>query len=245
MELLATGFYGWGNPNAKFVFVGKEPGAGDIGDAPRVFADIHQALGRPDLADFAAFHARFADKERHYHLEGAALQPTFGRLIKFLLAFKGDLPPAGRSLNGVPWDDAVREAARAYQSEKFCRQDGETAAIELSALPRRHSGIRLPRNDYVELRNAWIRNFIRSRDRIAVLYYCSNAEHLCRWEAISSKPLKLHEPLMIGRTVHLVTHHPTYPRGHFRINDTLSYNAQSALYWVEMARLVRKCAPGL
>lgn len=118
-------FYGYGNYNGQFWFIGMEEGGGNS------FSNINERLiawsrrGRHALEDLAQYHAEigltdwFNDKPK--------LQPTWNKLIRILLSSNGQLPTT----------DPVRE----YQKILLGRLNGNTCLVELLPLPSPSIGL--------------------------------------------------------------------------------------------------------
>lgn len=112
-------FYGYGNYNGQFWFIGMEEGGGNS------FSEINKRLnawrrrGRRALEDVAQYHAEieltdwFNDKPK--------LQPTWNKLIRILLSSNGQLP--------------TTEQVREYQKISLGRSNGDTCLVELLPLP--------------------------------------------------------------------------------------------------------------
>ncbi len=121
-ELLSDymkGFWGYGTINADYWFVGMEEGGGDD------FEEINSRLlqwdkrGRNAIEDIYDYHM---DINIHKWFKNKApLQPTWNRLIRVLLAYKGITPE--------------REMVRSYQIEQLGRSNGEVCLLELLPLP--------------------------------------------------------------------------------------------------------------
>lgn len=118
-------FYGYGNYNGQFWFIGMEEGGGNS------FSEINKRLnawrcrGRHALEDVAQYHAEigltdwFNDKPK--------LQPTWNKLIRILLSSNGQLP--------------TTEQVREYQKILLGRPNGDTCLVELLPLPSPSIGL--------------------------------------------------------------------------------------------------------
>jgi hypothetical protein len=139
-------FYGYGHWSAPTWFVGMEEGGGRFEERLHAW----QKLARPgqnpphlapDLRDFC-----MAIELRDWH-DGPhpKIQPTWGKLIRFLLATRGT--PANEDL------DRIRD----YQAKRWGTRDGETCLIELLPLPSQ----RASSWDYSKY--SWIHRCLASR----------------------------------------------------------------------------------
>ena len=127
---LAKGWFGYGQWDAKYWFVGMEPGGEELSANLKMWKALHftplvDIPGYPQSGDAD----RFSDKSNH--------QFTWSRLIWLLLAFKGE--------------DATPNKTLDYQRRILGRADGETALIELSA-------ISTPSSNTEEARRSWFRD---------------------------------------------------------------------------------------
>ena len=117
-------FYGYGNYQGDFWFVGKEEGGGGSVD------DILQRLtawsrrGRRELEDVCAYHEDFG--VTHLFSQRPTIQRTWGKLIRSLLKAKGQA--------------VTVEQIRAYQGQHLAREDGETCLLELLPPPSPSTG---------------------------------------------------------------------------------------------------------
>ncbi len=132
-----------------------------------------------------------------------------------------------------PSSDKVRN----YQRDKLGRNGGETALIEMRGFPSKGVQPQAYEEDYTKHRTQIIRERIIAHEREFVLYYSSSAACINVWEAIAGAKLALHEPLTIGSTVHLVTHHPN-ARMCLKKNARDCY-PNSKEYWAEMANRIK------
>jgi hypothetical protein len=113
------GFWGYGNPEADYWFVGMEEGGGDS------YEDITRRItqwdrrGRNMLEDLYEYHMDIQVPK--WFQSGAPLQSTWNRLIRVLLVAKGEVPE--------------REVVRSYQIERLARSNDEVCLLELLPLP--------------------------------------------------------------------------------------------------------------
>ena len=112
-------FYGYGNYQARFWFIGMEEGGGET------IADISKRLkawderGRNELEDVAGFHKDIGIN--HLFNKHPELQPTWKQLIRIVLT-------ATEQGNDT-------ESIRTYQEKLLGRTDGDTCMLELFPLP--------------------------------------------------------------------------------------------------------------
>lgn len=115
----ADSFFGYGDPDAPYWFVGMEEGGGDSEAEVARRLEAWDARGRRALEDLPAYSravgvgAWFDDRPR--------LQPTWAKLVRLLLAAEG-LPGST--------DDV-----RAFQRDRLGRPGGPAALVELLPLP--------------------------------------------------------------------------------------------------------------
>ncbi len=191
-DALANGWFGYGNWNAPYWFVGMEPG-GEEGESN--FARWAQ-LGRGELLDIVAHH------ESHpldWFSDASATQSTWAKLIWLLLAFKG-LDPS-------------RAATLDYQRKRLGRVHDETALLELSAFAAPHAQSDVPRNRNREQRIEIIRQRLHDRRPHFVVFYSTKPAYAKAWSQIAEASLCEGKPVMIGGTAFLMSYHPQYKRG--------------------------------
>ena len=113
------GFWGYGNLSGDYWFVGMEEGGGDS------FEEVNQRIsqwnkrGRNSFEDLYEYHKDINVPK--WFQKKAPLQSTWNRLIRVMLATKGEVPE--------------RELVRSYQLEKLGRSNGEVCLLELLPLP--------------------------------------------------------------------------------------------------------------
>jgi hypothetical protein len=119
LEAFINGFYGFGNYQASYWFIGMEEGGADT---PKKIADqleIWDKWGRKELLDVAEY-AHEMNITRWYG-DDPKLQPTWKHLIRIVLTAKGQ-----------PFD---RDKMRQYQKNEFGTKNGDTCLLELLPLP--------------------------------------------------------------------------------------------------------------
>jgi hypothetical protein len=191
----ASGFLGYGNPQADLWFVGMEEAgawsAAEIGERIGAWAD----LGRQPIIDCAEFHRRVRDAKRRplsYWFEpGAPLQPTWRRLIRLMLARDG------RATD--------RESVRHAQIHDWGRPSSGACFIELFPLPAPKTGewpyAAWTRAAHLQTRTAYRASYLSERigtlraliarhtPRVVVLYGSGYMEH---WAALADSDFQPH-----------------------------------------------------
>ena len=165
----AESWYGYGNWNGPYWFIGPEPGmAKDEGENLRERCEAWAKLGSPELLDNLEHHRAFGLTKWHdrtsamrTRCDGFTMRPptqsTWRRLITLLLAFKGE-----RSDN-----DAVGH----YQAAEWGSITGETVVAELSALAANSLGVERDRVAYRHERCAHFRaRMLEHKPRFIVMY---------------------------------------------------------------------------
>lgn len=113
------GFWGYGVANAEYWFVGMEEGGGDSFEEVNQRISMWDKRGRNPLEDIYEYHMDINVPK--WFQKNAPIQPTWNRLIRVLLASKGEIPE--------------KELVRSYQIEQLGRSNGEVCLIELLPLP--------------------------------------------------------------------------------------------------------------
>lgn len=119
LEEFMKGFYGFGNYQAPYWFVGMEEGGGNTYEAIVKQLEIWDRWGRKELLDVADY-AREMDITRWYG-DNPKLQPTWKHLIRTVLTAEGQPSDA--------------EAMRQYQKHVIGTVQGNTCLLELMPLP--------------------------------------------------------------------------------------------------------------
>lgn len=113
------GFYGYGDYNAPYWFVGIEEGGARTVEGVNRRLRLWKERGKRELEDLAEWHLANGP---HRHFSGrVALQRTWNRLMRILLC------ATDRNLS--------LSVLREYQKERLGRIGGETALVELLPLP--------------------------------------------------------------------------------------------------------------
>ncbi len=119
LEGFTNQFYGYGNYEGDYWFVGMEEGGGSSFASVERRLNVWNERGRRELEDVAGYHVALGITS--LFSERPKIQPTWGRLIRVVLAMKGDLPTANQ--------------IRDYQRDCLGRMDGDTCLLELLPLP--------------------------------------------------------------------------------------------------------------
>lgn len=214
---LALGWYGYGQWEAPYWFVGIEPGGDELDACVRMW----NALGCREMLDIAAHH-----EEHGVDWFGEAVtktQATWQKLIWLLLFYQNIEPTA----------DAVLK----YQKTRLGRANEETALPELSALPAWSTGMQRPRLLFRKERVTLLRErLLTYQPEFAVFYSPDNSRdrrYVDAWNAIAGTTLVRDVPVLVGRTACVMTYHPN--------------GAWSKAYWRRIAMALRETtskAPG-
>jgi hypothetical protein len=180
LEAFMNGFYGFGNYQGRYWFIGMEEGGGNTLDAISRQLEIWDKWGRKELIDVAEY-AREMNITRWYG-DSPKLQPTWKHLIRIFLTAEGNPVDA--------------ETMRQYQKSLWGTEEGNTCLLELLPLPSISSWLyreisTLPylasRKTYREhvtpLRIAHLRNRIRQYQPKAVVLYGSGYD--AHWKRIA------------------------------------------------------------
>lgn len=191
-DALTNGWFGYGNWNSPYWFVGMEPG-GDEGVANFLRWD---QLGRGELLDIFAHH------ETHpldWFSDVSGTQSTWAKLIRLLLAYKGIEPTRAATLN--------------YQRAHLGRLNDETALLELSALAAAHTRIDVQRTLNRAKRIQVIRQRLTEMRPEFVVFYSTKPVYAEAWSQIAGTPLLEGQPVIVDTTAFLMSYHPQYKRG--------------------------------
>jgi len=204
------GFYGYGNYNAPYWFVGMEEGGGNSIDEINNRLKTWDRRGRREIEDVAEYHCDFGISR--YWKTKPPLEATWNKIIRILLASKGTLP--------------TTEDVRLYQRDYLGREAQETSLLELLPLPSPSTnhwlyadGSRIPalvsRQSYrdwlIPIRVKHIQARIQKFKPPFVIFY--GKTYLEHWQAITGTSFLYLESLDIYRaeadgTFFVVTNHP-------------------------------------
>ena len=185
-------FYGYGNYQGPYWFIGMEEGGGDS------FAEVSKRLaiwdqrGRGELEDVVDYHLALGID--YPFVDHPKLQPTWAKLIRVLLSMEGQPP--------------TKDEVRRFQQSSWARSSGNVCLMELLPLPSpstshwlygQHS--KLPaladrasyREHWSPLRVQALRQRIAAyKPRVVVFYGFSYSEY---WRAIAGGEL---QPALAG-----------------------------------------------
>lgn len=118
-EFMET-FYGYGNLNGAFWLIGMEEGGGH--SCQDIEARLHawQTRGKREIEDSAGYHRAFG--VTHLFREHPKIQPTWGKLIRLLLAAEG-------------MTSISAQQVREFQRDAFARSHSNHCVLELLPLP--------------------------------------------------------------------------------------------------------------
>jgi len=212
---MAKEWYGHGQWNAPYWFVGPEPGmAKTEGDDLTERCLAWQRAGGGSLIDCARYHK--ALKIDSWHSANAQLQPTWGKLIRLLLSFQGQ--------------KLSRQMIVNYQRGHWGGDGGETCVIELSPLAANNTGVDRDRKRFLTDRTAFLRSTILQCKPTFVVMYGKGC--LSQWQQIAGGEFDNQGIREIGTTIALTTKHPV-ARG-ARNQD-----------WEQLGKLLRaRCSEG-
>jgi hypothetical protein len=192
---MARHWYGYGRWEAKYWFIGPEPGQpeGDNfeGDNIKARRKAWIALGRGELVDCKDHHFGFGWTK--WHQEKPPTQPTWRGLIRLLLAIKSGRQP---NLNDI----------RFYQRKHWGMKNDESCVIELSALAAPNLGAPGDHLLFMEERIEEIRQRVLVHKPTFVVMY--GVTHKPHWEAIAGQPFGPDNILTIGSTIVAFALHP-------------------------------------
>ncbi|MEH2372129.1 hypothetical protein [Nostoc sp.] len=114
LEKRVDTFYGYGNYQGNYWFVGMEEAGGDFNDINNRI-NIWSNRGKQEIEDIAEYHIAMETWD-------AKIQPTWKGLIRIILSAKGR-------------ENIDREDVRKYQIDELGRKDKETCLLELLPLP--------------------------------------------------------------------------------------------------------------
>lgn len=184
-ELLGAfinGFYGYGNYQAPYWFVGMEEGGGNSIEEIAKRIETWDKRGRKELEDVAEY-SREIGINRYFD-DRAKLQSTWNKLIRIVLTAEGQI-----------FDT---ETVREYQRSKFGTEDGDTCLLELLPLPSPNIASWLYgensklayltnretyRNHIVNSRIAHLQDIVTRYQPKAVIFY--GAQYVDYWKRIA------------------------------------------------------------
>lgn len=209
LEKRVDKFYGYGNYQGNYWFIGMEEAGGDFKETNNRI-NVWSSRGELELEDLVEYHVAIG-AGKLFQL-GAAIQPTWNKLIRVILSAKGI-------------ENINTKNIRNYQIYELGRENKETCLLELLPLPSpsladwiysQHSLIPFlsNRNDYknhcVEKRINYISNKIKKYHPSSVVFYGIRYEY--SWRKIADVEfLPTSEGFLIGKnsqTVFVIAKHP-------------------------------------
>jgi hypothetical protein len=195
VQLMARNFYGYGNWNAPYWFIGPEQG----GDGNEERANAFSKLGRDGLCDCKEFHETIGEFRWHRGEppKKPNLQPTWRRLMLLLMP----------SLNL----DTDQPALRRYQSRDWGSHDGETCVIELGGLSAKSFRSPIDRESYRKERIEFISKKLAEctpAPKLVVMYGSGSRK---AWKEISGFDFSKGNVVKPGATRFAFMNSPTAP----------------------------------
>lgn len=191
-ERAAREWFGYGSWNARYWFVGMEPG----GEGDGASHESWERLGAGELIDCRTHHLDCGFTRWHGG-ERPPTQPTWRRLVQLLLAYKGE--------------DTSLDAVARYQRDRLGALDDETAVIELSAHHAVNMGIDVARTQHRDDRIALIRRRLDENEPTLVVFY--GRTYQTEYERVVGAPFGPDGTLWRGRTLCVLTPHPVAQSG--------------------------------
>lgn len=227
LEAFIDRFYGYGNYDAKYWFVGMEEAIGksnlqEIKKKIKKRLKVWKKRGRKELEDVQGFHLALKPEDKHFKKRNnhkVALQPTWKNLIRVLYAVEGKKPN----------HDGMRE----YQASRLGRKKGDSCLVELLPLPlpARNKGHfpynKLSRISWLENRGVYEkyvrpnrinhlkRKIEKHKPKAVVLYGKDNWEHYQEIAGVEFRSKEIDGiEVKYGKSKHtffVLTLHPTAP----------------------------------
>ncbi|BAZ12710.1 hypothetical protein NIES4071_45420 [Calothrix sp. NIES-4071] len=210
LEKRVDKFYGYGNYQGNYWFIGMEEAGGDFQDSYNRI-NIWSSRGEKELDDLVEYH--IAIGAGRLFQPDAPIQGTWNKLVRIVLSAKGK-------------ENINREDVRKYQINELGRKNQETCLLELFSLPSpstnqwiysQHS--QLPflsnrknyENHCLEQRIKHISYKIREYKPSSVVFYGVSYQY--SWKKIAEVDfLETSEGFLIGtnsQTVFVIAKHPT------------------------------------
>jgi hypothetical protein len=177
-------FYGYGNYQGRYWFVGMEEGGGSSPEAITKRLSAWEIRGRKELEDLVEY-AREVGGSRYFG-ERPKSQATWNKLIRILLSIEGEIP----SLAEV----------KTYQATRWGRSDSSNCLLELLPLPSPSMGkwlyshqslLRQLRtreaygNHYAEQRSLHIKSRVEEYKPALVVFYSFHGWYQQWWKLIA------------------------------------------------------------
>ena len=209
-------FFGYGNLNSPYWFIGKEEGGGkDLGENFRRIL-TWESFGKPTTVDLIDYHFQlgFTDKQLNN------IQSTWTKLVQLLLTIDGK--------------EISKEERRVYQRNNLGRLLGNNCVLELMPMASRNTGLWLwekifqeyyqinNRKEYfsfiVPTRLTRLKELIKQHRPKLVLFYSTQKDYIQQWyeivDAVNWQWIKLSKVMKYGwykreSSLYVITTHPT------------------------------------
>lgn len=193
LEAFIRNFYGYGNFEGDYWFVGLEQGGGNSFEEVEKRLDGWHKNGRRALEDAAKYHQAIGLGD-FFHPKKPRLQSTWARLIRTIYGFKGH-----------DSTDISAKKVKTYQRDKFLRLNSSSCSIELLPLPSPSMNDWLYANHsalpHLKTRSIYRDKFARDRadtmqEKIAaykprfVMFYGLHPEYITWWKYIADVPFE-------------------------------------------------------
>jgi|SRR5579859_1301853 len=208
---MARHWYGYGRWEAKYWFIGPEPGMNSNENDLRQRCNAWVELGRDELIDCKDHHFGFGEMDWHRETPPPLPQRTWIQLIRLLLGYRHGTAPN------------IREIV-SYQQKTWGMKNGETCVIELSSIAASNLAAPGQHDLFREERIREIRQrILRYKPTFVVMYGKLHRPH---WEAIAGSPFGPDNLLTMGSTTAAFARHP------------VSYGLAND-YWLQLAQKLR------
>jgi hypothetical protein len=205
-------FFGFGDPNAKYWFIGMEEGGGNSLEEFEKRVSAWDQLGKNTLVDVKEYHRLIGINS--FFEEPVKLQSTWNKLIRIYLSANGYHPET---------DDV-----RVFQKERLGRTGKDTTLLELLPLSSPNTNVwlypkwtNLPllrsresyRSKILPLRVKSLRKLIdENKPKVVVFYGQTNEEY---WRMVVGTPFRYYDLLDLkyaktGETIFVSIKHPVY-----------------------------------
>lgn len=225
-------FYGYGNLEGKFWFIGMEEGGGTTAEEINSRLDQWNLAGKPTLLDNYEFHKSITDntgKSFDFLFKGkkSKYQRTWGGLIKILLNYTSE-------------SDVTLNEVKEFQSNQLGRFDSNNCLMEVFPLPSPNAkdfnytewtnntltSRETYKLDIKDLRTKTLKNLIGKHKPSFVVFLSSDKEYEEYWTEVSGVDFNKVNSITIDAkgkkvtkakiarnsdTVFAVIHHPVFP----------------------------------
>lgn len=179
-----TSFFGYGNLNSPYWFIGKEEGGGK--DLDENFRRIltWETLGKTTTVDNLDYHHRLGFTDHKF----TRIQPTWTKLIQILLVLEGK-------------DPLSKELRREYQTNHLGRLTSDHCCLELMPMASRSTSLWLWQelfdeyfghkdrqayfNQVAPARRSRLKELISTHKPKVVVFYSSQQNYITEWSSIA------------------------------------------------------------